>query len=113
MPDHLHLLTSPHAPLERTVQLIKGGFSFSARKAFQWKADIWQAGFSDHRIRDEQDWAQHIAYIQQNIATLRNDEYEYCGACSRLLLSPLPPWLKPPSRAATDGGAEAPPLQPS
>lgn len=111
MPDHVHLLISPHAPLERTVQLIKGGFSFSARKAFQWQGDIWQAGFSDHRVRDDQDFAQHVTYIQQNVASLRVEEYRFCGAYSRLALAPLPPWLKPLTASASNGGAEAPPLQ--
>ena len=110
MPDHVHLLVSPHAPIERIVQLIKGGYSFSARKAFQWNADIWQAGFSNHRIRDHADSLQHIAYIQQNIARLREDNYEFCGVRSRLFLSPLPQWLKPLDIGGTDGGAKAPPL---
>src|ERR1700753_1886867 len=71
MPDHVHLLLSPAVALERVVQLIKGGFSFNARRAFEWKGDIWQAGFSDHRVRDAKDHDQHLAYIKQNIASLK------------------------------------------
>ena len=32
MPDHFHLLISPTESLERALQLIKGGFSYRARK---------------------------------------------------------------------------------
>jgi len=95
MPDHIHLLLSPHCPLERVVQLIKGGFSFNARRAFEWKGDIWQPGFSDHRIRDERDWLEHLAYIQRNIASLRQEQYRFCGKNCGFALAPSPPWLKP------------------
>jgi putative transposase len=95
MPDHVHLLLSPHCPLERVVQLIKGGFSFSARRAFEWKGDIWQAGFSDHRIRDEHDWLEHLAYIKRNVSSLRQERYRFCGENAGLALASFPPWLKP------------------
>ena len=95
MPDHVHLLLSPHCPLERVVQLIKGGFSFNARRAFEWKGDIWQPGFSDHRIRDERDWLEHLAYIQRNLTSLRQEQYHFCGKNSGLALASSPPWLKP------------------
>jgi putative transposase len=32
MPDHFHLLLTPTLTLERALQLIKGGFSFRAKK---------------------------------------------------------------------------------
>ena len=99
MPDHVHLLLSPHCPLERVVQLIKGGFSFNARRAFEWKGDIWQPGFTDHRIRDERDWLEHLAYIQRNLTSLRQEQYRFCGKHSGLALAPCPQWLKPLSVA--------------
>ena len=34
MHDHVHLLINPHVALERVVQLLKGGFSFQAKRAF-------------------------------------------------------------------------------
>jgi putative transposase len=40
MPDHLHLLISPFESVERSAQLIKGGFSFRARRELQWKGKI-------------------------------------------------------------------------
>lgn len=66
MPDHLHLLITPTESVEKSVQLIKGGFSFRAKKELQWNGDIWQPGFTDHRIRDEQDWGRHLEYIRSN-----------------------------------------------
>jgi len=83
MPDHLHLLITPVESVEKSVQLIKGGFSFRARKDLQWNGDIWQAGFTDHRIRDEEDWSRHLVYIRNNPldAKLVEDSalYEFMG----------------------------------
>ncbi|HEX8711071.1 MAG TPA: transposase, partial [Terracidiphilus sp.] len=60
MPDHLHLLITPSNTIEKSIQMIKGGFSFRARREFAWKGDIWQEGFTDHRIRNEEDWRRHL-----------------------------------------------------
>ncbi len=95
MPDHAHLLLSPQVPLEKAVQLIKGGFSFQAKRAFEWKGDIWQAGFSDHRIRDPHDYDQHLGYIQQNVRSLKQENYRFCGTNAGLQLQDGPEWLKP------------------
>ena len=53
MPDHFHALITPQESLEKAVQCIKGGFSFRAKKELSWTGEIWVAGFSDHRIRDD------------------------------------------------------------
>ena len=66
MPDHLHILLTPQESLERAMQNIKGGFSFRAKRAFNWKHDVWQPGFSDHRIRDSEDFRRHLIYIERN-----------------------------------------------
>lgn len=83
MPDHLHLLITPEESLEKSVQLIKGGFSFRAKRELDWKFDIWQPGFTDHRIRDEEDWKRHLEYIRSNPveARLVDDSvlYEFMG----------------------------------
>jgi putative transposase len=111
MPDHVHLLLTPQVPLERAAQLIKGGFSHSARKSFEWSGDLWQPGFTDHRIRDAADWHQHLEYIQKNVASLQKEAYAFCGTHSAMKLEHCPPRLKPFSVADAAGGAEAPPLQ--
>ena len=52
MPEHFHVLITPAVTLERAAQFIKGGFSFRAKKELNSAMEIWQPGFSDHRIRD-------------------------------------------------------------
>jgi putative transposase len=111
MPDHIHLLLSPKVPLERAIQLLKGGFSFQARRELQWKGNIWQAGFSDHRIRDLADWDKHSEYIRKNTLSSRSEGHAICGVDLTLPLHPLPLWLKPPVGSTPNGGAEVPPLQ--
>ena len=111
MIDHVHFLKTPNGALERSVQLIKGGFSFQAKRAFTWSGDIWQAGFTDHRIRDSRDFERHIAYIEQNCRSLNCEEHRYCGRNAGLALAPGPQWLKPPQNEGIDGRAQARPLQ--
>jgi putative transposase len=66
MPDHLHLLITPATDisLERAVQLIKGGFSY--RMGRLKRGLVWQERFTNHRVRDEQDYADHSEYIRMN-----------------------------------------------
>ena len=52
MPDHIHVLLTPQTSLEKAVQFIKGSFSFRAKKELGSNMEVWQKGFSDHRIRD-------------------------------------------------------------
>ena len=46
MPDHFHLLITLDASLsiERAVQLIKGNFSFRAKRELGTMGEIWQRG---------------------------------------------------------------------
>ncbi len=111
MPDHIRLLPSPTVPLEKAVQLLKGGFSFEARRAFEWKGDIWQAGFSDHRVRNPGDWDHHCEYIRKNALSARSEGRAICGKESSLNLKLLPQSLKPQFNQGVNGGAKAPPLQ--
>lgn len=113
MPDHFHLLISPLESLEKAVQNIKGGFSFRAKRAFDWKQDIWQPGFSDHRIRDAQDLDRHVAYIENNPLRSRSCERARDYPFISVLLDPVPQRLKPLNLNISNGGAEAPPLQSS
>jgi putative transposase len=108
MADHFHMILSPLSSLERAMQNIKGGFSFRAKRAFDWRHDIWQPGFSDHRIRDAEDWDRHIAYMRYNPVKAKLPEsYPYLA----VNLDPTPQRLKPLNLARPNSGAEAPPLQ--
>ena len=107
MPDHLHLLLTPFKSVEKAVQLIKGGFSFRAKRELEWNGEIWQAGFTDHRIRDEEDWKRHLEYIRSNPieARLAADIalYEFMGFPNIA----FPRGLKPLNIASSDVRAEA------
>jgi putative transposase len=111
MPDHFHILVSPQQALERTMQNIKGGFSFRAKREFAWSSEIWQPGFSDHRIRSMEDWNIHVSYIQTNPLKGRLcNQSEECPYLSTNL-DPVPQRLKPGQSETSDGGTKVPPLQ--
>ena len=84
MPDHLHLLISPaeDISLERTMQLIKGGFSFRLGK--MKRGLVWQESFMNHRVRDEEDYERHALYIRMNPVRAglveRAEDYPYSSA---------------------------------
>lgn len=115
MPDHFHLLMSSTITLERAVQLIKGGFSYRMKKEIGSSAEIWQRGFSDHRIRDAEDYAIHVRYIHSNPVKKRlcgtPAEYRYSSAYPGWKLDPVPQRLKPQDCAAPFGTAEGAPFQ--
>ena len=115
MPDHFHALITPQESLEKAMQCIKGGFSFRAKKELSWTGEIWIAGFSDHRIRDDEDFEVHRLYIAKNPVeaglTEQAEDYAYCSANGRFELDAFPRGLKPGSVGAACGGAEAPPFQ--
>jgi putative transposase len=99
MPDHFHLLMTPETVLEKAVQLIKGGFSFQAKKELGSKMEIWQRGFADHRIRDGEDYDKHLHYIHLNPVKRHlcssPAEYRYSSAFPGWKLDPIPQGLKP------------------
>ena len=115
MPDHFHLLITPLTSLERVVQLIKGGFSFRAKKELGSRAEIWQRGFADHRIRDDEDYEKHMRYIHLNPVKRHlcsaPHAYRYSSAYPGWKLDPVPPGLKPGILQAVCGTAEAVPFQ--
>ena len=100
MPNHFHLILTPNGiTLERAVQLIKGGFSHRAGKEISKNLEVWQRGFTDHRIRDAEDYAKHRQYILQNPIEARlcqkAEDYPYCSAAPGFELDPVPQRLKP------------------
>ena len=106
MPDHIHIILTPKTSLEKAVQFIKGGFSYRAKKELGSNMEIWQKGFSDHRIRDESDYRIHQIYIQQNPVRKhlceRAEEYTYSSARLGVALDPVPQGLKPLSLEESD-----------
>jgi putative transposase len=105
MPHHFHLLITPlGSTLERTMQLIKGGFSFRAGKEFSMKAEIWQTSFHDRRVRDSGEYSQFLGYIHSNpvkAGLCQNpEEWTYSSANEKFELDDVPQRLKPFSKAA-------------
>jgi putative transposase len=86
MPEHVHLLITPASDksLERVLQLIKGGYSHEFGLRFGQKKEVWQRGFTDHRIRDAADFALHRGYIHNNPVkrglVTEPAEYRFCSA---------------------------------
>ena len=116
MPDHIHILLTPLASLEKAVQFIKGGFSYRAKKELGSNLEIWQKGFSDHRIRDASDYGIHVTYIWQNPVRKRlcerAEDFPYSSAHVGFELDVAPQGLKPDSPiGASVGAAEAAPFQ--
>src|ERR1039457_809369 len=68
MPDHLHLLITVDGAttIERAMQFIKGGFSYRLKKETGYLGEVWQTGFSEVRVNDEQSFTRHREYIAAN-----------------------------------------------
>jgi len=115
MPDHIHVLITPQTNLEKAMQLIKGGFSYRAKKELGSNMEVWQKGFQDHRIREANDYAIHISYVHNNPVKERlcerPDQYPYSSAHFGFELDAVPQGLKPPSIAAPIGAPEGAPHQ--
>ena len=96
MPDHFHLIITPSEilSLERAIQRIKGGCSFRYGKEINSKKDIWQPGFTSHRITNLSDYEQHREYILQNPVraelVAKPDEYPYSSARREFKMDAVP-----------------------
>ena len=100
MPNPIHLIITPTGvTLERTMQLTKGGYSHSWRVPGRPTLEVWQPGYTDHRIRDEEDWAQHVEYVHLNPVRAhlcsQPEEFRYSSAYGLYELDPIPQRLKP------------------
>jgi putative transposase len=119
-PDHLHLLLTPGktTTLEKAVQLIKGGSSYEIHKRRQQRMEIWEPGFQDWTIRDEQDFLKKAEYIRMNPVTAnlvtRPEDWLHSSAGGGLALDEMPETLssgaKAQEKAKLNVGAKAPTL---
>jgi putative transposase len=77
LPDHVHAIwTLPEGDSDYSQRwgLIKAGFSRglplqevrSASRVSKGERGIWQRRFWEHRIRDDRDFENHVAYIHHN-----------------------------------------------
>jgi REP-associated tyrosine transposase len=99
MPDHFHLLITPVQTLERSMQLIKGGFSFRAKKELGFAHEIWQPSYYDRRVRNLEEYFSFREYIRYNPVkrglAQSPEQYAYTSAASGLDLDKAPQRLKP------------------
>ena len=98
MPDHIHVLLTPaeEISLERAMQFIKGGFSYRLKSC----PPVWQASFTNHRIRDFEDYENHREYIRMNPVrarlAVRAEDYPYSSAAGGMRLDPVAQGAKAP-----------------
>jgi putative transposase len=105
MRDHVHFILTP-APLvslEKAMQFIKGGFSFRAKNEMNLNLEIWQKGYNEHRIKDAEEYAQHVEYVWMNPVRAglveRPEEYPYSSARLTAEVDPAPLQFQRRSRA--------------
>lgn len=94
MPNHFHLLITPTLTLERAMQLIKGGFSYRARKELGFAGEIWQPSYYDRRVRAAEDYLNFKYYIRQNPVrrglAKAPEEYPYSSAHPGFVMDEVP-----------------------
>jgi len=84
MPNHVHLLLTPagDVTIEKALQFIKGGFSFRLKRENGYTGEVWQRGFSDHRVQDLDSFDNHRRYIAANPIeaglAASPDEFPWC-----------------------------------
>jgi putative transposase len=98
MPDHFHLLLSPSLSLERSLQLIKGGFSYRAKREAEHSGELWQPCYYDRRVRDIEDYGNFKHYIRRNPVLRRlaetPEQSPYSSTRSGFVLDEVPERLK-------------------
>ena len=67
MPNHLHVLLTVgrDMTIEKAMQLIKGGFSYRLKKESGYLGEVWQRGFSEVRIMDQEGFSVSGVHRQQ------------------------------------------------
>jgi REP-associated tyrosine transposase len=115
MPDHFHVLLTvgTEMTVEKAVQLIKGGFAFRAGRELGFRAPVWQKGFSEIRVNEQEVFLDIRRYIHANpvkrfLVTAEAD-YPYSSVHSGFELDPPPQRLKALPESAAFGIAKAMP----
>jgi putative transposase len=68
MPDHVHLLieVAGDMTIEKAMQFVKGRFSHRLSHEFGFKGGVWQRGFTEVQVMNQQSLEAHRAYIGEN-----------------------------------------------
>lgn len=78
MPNHIHLLIAIDGPMKASAPTISVPNlirSFKVLVSKEIGQSIWQRSFYDHIIRDEEDYLNHLRYIEDNPAKWSEDKY--------------------------------------
>ncbi|MBC5722696.1 transposase [Flintibacter sp. NSJ-23] len=85
MPNHIHVLlritqeTAEASPRPTLMQAMAAWKSLSTRRWNRMTGNagekLWQQGYYEHIIRDDNDFMAHWTYIDQNPARWSEDEY--------------------------------------
>jgi len=100
MPNHIHLLLTPayEISLEKCAQFVKGGFSYRAKHDLCVSMEIWQKGFTEHRVKGRPDYIHHAEYIRMNPVKRRlverAEDYPYSSANPRFQMDEVPEHLQ-------------------
>ena len=67
MPNHVHLLITPKAPVPKLLQWLKGTTARRANQALRLTGrGFWQQESYDRWVRDEREFRRILAYIEEN-----------------------------------------------
>lgn len=78
MPNHIHLLIAIDGPMKASAPTISVPNlirSFKVLVSKEIGQSIWQRSYHDHIIRDEEDYLNHLQYIENNPAKWSKDKY--------------------------------------
>ena len=78
MPNHIHLLIAIDGPMKASAPTISVPNLIRSFKVLVSKEicqSIWQRSYHDHIIRDEEDYLNHLRYIENNPAKWSEDNY--------------------------------------
>jgi putative transposase len=109
MPNHLHVILTPmgDTSLEKAMQFVKGGSSHAIHKRRGSNIQVWQTGFHEESIRDQEDYGRKVEYIHMNPVHARlvdsGERWPYGSANKSFRMDAAPERLK-----IFSSGAKAP-----
>ena len=97
MLDHFHALLTPTQSIEKAAQLIKGGFSYRAKKELNFAGEICAPSYHDLRVRDWEEYSVFRKYIRENPVRAHlcdpPEKYRYGSAANCFVLDMPQQWL--------------------
>jgi len=105
--DTIDVLLTPQTSLEKAVPFIPGGFWYRAQEELGSNMEVWQKGFSDHRICNPEDYRQHVLHVRHNPVRKRGceaaDEFPHSFPPAGFEFHPSSQGLKPDFLNDCDG----------